>query len=160
MPTLLAATTAATAALGMLGMLFVLGMLHVKVHRLHWMIATLQRRLCSVLRAILDRLETTPYARPRYAKDLVWQQLDFREQNAAISLYYTEETWNQGTAHQAIVFTSWAQLTIAQVASARTLGYDEVSWNAELVQEESEAGQTPMVHELRCVHLWLRDHYM
>ena len=115
-------------------------MLHVKVHRLHWMIATLQRRLCSVLIAILDRLETTPYARPRYAKDLVWQQLDFREQNAAISLYYTEETWNQGTAHQAIVFTSWAQLTIAQVASARTLGYDEVSWNAELVQEETEAG--------------------
>ena len=140
MPTLLAATTAATAALGMLGMLFVLGMLHVKVHRLHWMIATLQRRLCSMLIAILDRLETTPYARPRYAKDLVWQQLDFREQNAAISLYYTEETWNQGTAHQAIVFTSWAQLTIAQVASARTLGYDEVSWNAELVQEETEAG--------------------
>ena len=141
MPTLLAATTAATAALGMLGMLFVLGMLHVKVHRLHWMIAMLQRRLCSVLRAILDRLETTPYARPRYAKDLVWQQLDFREQNAAISLSYTApETWNQGTAHQAIVFTSWAQLTIAQVASARTLGYDEVSCNAERVQEETEAG--------------------
>ena len=49
-------------------------------------------------------------------------------------------SWNQGTAHQAIVFTSWAQLTIAQVASARTLGYDEVSWIAELVQEETEAG--------------------
>ena len=143
----------------MLGMLFVLGMLHVKVHMLHWMIATLQRRLCSVLCAILDRLETTPYARPRYAKDLVWQQLDFREQNAAISLYYTEETWNQGTAHQAIVFTSWAQLTIAQVASARTWAMTRCLGTQNSYRRRLKR-VTPMVHELRCVHLWLRDHYM
>ena len=38
-----------------------------------------------------------------------------------------------------------------------TLGYDEVSWNAELVLYRRRLKRvTPMVHELRCVvHLWL-----
>ena len=72
-------------------------------------------------------------------KSASWIWLYVRQMRAARTLGYNELGWNEGVSPPQIANRFWHELTGVERAAARILDYTADLWNAELLQELSDA---------------------
>ncbi len=72
--------------------------------------------------------------------DLDWSELSAAQREAAVTLGYTQKTWDND---QEVCDLDWSELSQAQRKAATTLGYTQKTWDEDDEDSETETSERP-----------------